>query len=86
MEKVARGILKGKDVKLEGRFHLKLEQDVTNSTDNKSKNLAPAQVSIVENHPEFVVLEVICGCGAKNHIRCEYSDAQPVEKEPDQEH
>ena len=86
MEKVARGVLKGNDVKQEGRFHLDLGRDVTNLTDNKSKNLAPAQVCIVENHPEFVVLEVICGCGEKNHIRCEYSDAQSVEKEPDQEH
>ena len=91
MEKTAGRILKGNTVKLEGRFRL----DATVSADTKRTNQvstnernvtsAPAQVRIVENQPEFAVMEVTCGCGAKTQIRCEYAEAQSDDQEPKQE-
>ena len=80
MERPTGHILKSNDVKLEGRFHLDAGQDVPNSAHEKNTTLSPAQVRIVENHPEFSVMEVTCGCGAKTYIRCEYADAQSTDQ------
>ncbi len=77
-------ILKSNDVKLQGRFRLDVGQNVLNSANGKNATLSPAQVRIVENHPEFAVMEVTCGCGAKTHIRCENTDAQSTEQKTDQ--
>ncbi len=84
MESPIRHIMKSNDIKLEGRFRLDVGQDVPNSANGKNATLSPAQVRIVENHPEFAVMEVICGCGAKTQIRCEYTDAQSTEQRTDQ--
>ena len=80
MGNTAGHILKGSDVKLEGQFHIEAGQTSTSSENAIS---SPAQVRIVENKPEFAVMEVTCGCGAKTHIRCEYTDAQATEQEPE---
>ena len=80
MESPTGNILKSNNVKLEGRFRLDAGQNVPNPVNEKQVTSAPAQVRIVENHPEFAVLEVACGCGAKTHIRCEYTNAQSTEK------
>ena len=76
-------ILKSSDVKLEGQFRLDVDQNITASTNQKNVTLSPAQVRIVENHPEFAVVEVTCGCGTKTHIRCEYPNAQSTELKTD---
>lgn len=86
MEKTTGHILKSNNVKLEGRFRLDAGQDAPNSSNKRNVTLTSAQVRIVENHPEFAVMEVTCGCGAKIHIRCEYVDAQSAEDGPDQMH
>ena len=83
MESTMGHILKSNDVKLEGRFRLDVGQGVPNSANERNATSSPAQVRIMENHPEFAVLEVACGCGAKIHIRCEYTDAQSTEQGPE---
>jgi len=84
MEKATGHILKSNNVKLEGQFRLDVGQGDPSLANEKNATSSPAQVRIVENHPEFAVLEVACGCGAKTHIRCEYTDAQSTEQGPDQ--
>ncbi len=84
MEKPEGHILKSDNVKLEGRFRLDIDQDAPNSSNKRNVTLAPAQVHIVENHPEFAVMEVTCGCGAKTRIRCEYTDTQSTKQGLDQ--
>ncbi len=76
MESPTGHILKSNDVKLEGRFRLDIGQNVPNSANEKNATSSPAQVRIVENHPEFAVMEITCGCGVKTHIRCEYTVVQ----------
>jgi len=76
MENAARRILKSNDVRLEGQFRLDLGQGVPSSVNKGSVTSAKPQVRIMESHPEFTILEVICGCGVKTHIRCEYTNAQ----------
>lgn len=91
MEKPTGRILKGNTVKLEGRFRfdaaVSADTKRTNQVSTNERNVtsAPAQVRIMENQPEFVVMEVTCGCGAKTRIRCEYTDAQSDDQGPNQE-
>ena len=76
MENTIGHILKGNAVKLEGQFRLDAGQTPTGSANKTNVTSAPAQVRIVEKHPEFAVIEVTCGCGAKTHIKCQYPDAK----------
>ena len=81
MERTAKRILKNEDAKLEGKFQLEIGKSTPSPANEINATSTPTQVHLVENHPEFAVLEVTCGCGAKTHIRCEYMEAQ---KGPDQ--
>ena len=75
MAKTARRILKGDNVRLGGQFHLDVAQAEAAKGVPKQQDPASAapQVRIVENHPEFAVIEVICSCGAGTYLRCEYA-------------
>ena len=72
MEKAAGRILKSNNVKLEGKFRLDTGPSVKCPPNERNAALAPAQVRVVENQPEFAVIEVICGCGTKTLVKCEY--------------
>jgi hypothetical protein len=80
MEKTAGRILRGNEVKLEGSFRLDAGQVSPGMPRERNVNLSSAQVNIVENQPEFAVIEVTCSCGAKTHIRCEYTNAQSADQ------
>ena len=78
MPKTAGHILKGEDVKIEGQFHLDLTQGAPpahGSQQNRAVLSAP-QVRIVQNDPEFAVLEITCSCGLKTNVKCQYQGPQ----------
>jgi hypothetical protein len=81
MAKTVKRIIKSDNVKFEGRFHLGLAQagSAKNGPKQASAASAAPQARILENHPEFAVIEVICSCGAGMHLRCEYAGAQAPE-------
>jgi hypothetical protein len=76
MAKAAGRILKGNNVKLGDRFQLDTSEVAPTPTKGKDVASATPQVSIVENQPEFVVMEVTCSCGTKTYVRCEYAAAE----------
>ena len=81
MPKTACHILKSEDVKLEGQFHLDVTQGggpVQGTKQNRTALSAP-QVRIVQNNPEFAVLEITCSCGLKTNVKCEYPGPQTPE-------
>ena len=80
MEKTAGRILRGNEVKLEGNFRLDAGQGAPGMPKERNVSLSPAQVNIVENQPEFAVIEVTCSCGEKTHIKCEYTNAQSADQ------
>ena len=84
MEKATGHILKSSDVKLEGRFHLDVGQIAQNLAEGKKVASATPQVHVVENHPEFAVMEITCSCGTKTYIRCEYANVQSTDQESGQ--
>jgi hypothetical protein len=76
MQKAAGRILKSEEVTLEGRIRL----DVPHLQPNLPKGTAAAsatqQARIVENHPEFAVVEITCSCGRRTYLKCEYGDSE----------
>jgi hypothetical protein len=33
------------------------------------------EARIVESHPDYAILEIVCGCGFTSHIQCQYANA-----------
>jgi len=75
MIRTAGRILKSNDVKLEGQFHLDAANAGLDSPKQQVAPLSAPQVRILENHPEYAVIEVICSCGTKMSLKCEYAGA-----------
>ena len=73
MENATGNIIKSDNVNLEGQFNLNLGQPVSNQT-NVSNPAAEPKVVIIENHPEYALMEVTCSCGSKTYIKCQYAD------------
>ena len=73
MIKTAGRILKSNDVKLEGRFHLDVAQVGSDLPEQQAVASAKPQVRILENNPQYAVIEVTCSCGSKMSIKCEYA-------------
>jgi hypothetical protein len=68
-------ILKSNDVKLEGQFHLDVAKAGLDLPKQQIAASSAPQVRILENHPEYAVLEVTCSCGTRMSIKCEYAGA-----------
>ena len=75
MIRTAGRILKSNDVKLEGQFHLDAANVGLDSPKQQVTPLSAPQVRILENHPEYAVIEVTCSCGTKMSLKCEYAGA-----------
>jgi hypothetical protein len=76
-------ILQGKDVVLNGEFHLALAQVQPGSSGGKNTVSDPA-ARIVESHRESAVIEVTCSCGTRMYLRCEYADLGAPADGPEQ--
>lgn len=74
MTDVSGHIIKGENIKVEGLFHLDLEQSATGMNAKNKEKRINAQAKIVETNPEFAVLEITCSCGTKTRVRCEYNN------------
>ncbi len=74
-------ILKSDDVELEGLYHLGLVQDEFERSESMQTDAVavPPQARIIENHADHAVIEVVCSCGTKVHLRCDYAGAQTPE-------
>ncbi len=79
MTKAARRIIKKSNVKLEGKFTLDIVQPEPGRPKQPGTPLAEPQVRIVENQPEFAVIEITCSCGTGMSLRCEYAGAKAPE-------
>ncbi len=74
MDKVIGRVLRSDKVKLEGQVQLKTKQPQSTVQPSSQKSAKqPITAVIVENHPEFAVIEVACCCGERIFLRCEYA-------------
>lgn len=74
-------ILKSENVELEGQYHLDVAPaDFTKAAPQQTEAVSvPMQARILENHPDYVVIEVTCSCGTRTVLKCEYAGAQTPE-------
>jgi len=79
MRYTAGRILKGSDVKLDGRFTLDLMQTETSSSKEPVADSVEPQVRIVESQSEYSVIEITCSCGTSMFLRCEYAGVKAAE-------
>jgi len=75
MLKTAGRILKSNDVKLEGRFLLDVTKVGLDSPKQQVAALSAPKVRVLENHPQYAVIEVTCSCGTKMSLKCDYAGA-----------
>jgi hypothetical protein len=69
-------ILKSDDVEVvEGQCHLDLGHPVSSAQHSKNAVTGTAKARILDNNNEYAVIELICSCGRKTIVRCEYGDA-----------
>ena len=73
MATAAGQIFKSDKVKFEGRFLLDAVQAGSNLPKQQVAVSSEPQVRILENHEQYAVIEVICSCGTRTSLRCEYA-------------
>lgn len=74
MQKAAGRILRSEQVTLEGSLQLDMRHVQPNLSKGMSAPSVTSRVRMVENKPEFAVIEIICSCGRRTYLRCEYTD------------
>jgi hypothetical protein len=66
-------ILKSDDVEVvEGQCHLDLGHPASSAQRGKSAVMGTAKARILDNNNEYAVIELVCSCGRKTVVRCEY--------------
>ena len=76
MRKTTGRILKADNIKIEGQFQLALDQSAMGPPSGQaSTSTDTPSACIVENHPEFAIVEITCSCGTKTRLKCEYAGA-----------
>jgi hypothetical protein len=76
MQKTAGHILKGDQVKLEGRLQLHAPRIQPNVQQGTTSASVAQQARVVESHPECAVVEIICSCGRRTYLKCEYANGE----------
>jgi hypothetical protein len=84
MVKTTGRILKSDDVELEGQFHLDIVQAGSHGSKPQAAALSAPQVRVLENHPQYAVIEVTCSCGRKISLKCDYAGAGVQEPDDSQ--
>jgi hypothetical protein len=65
-------VLKADKVSFEGQVHLDLDKYKQSRKDIPPSQ--PTQPRILEDTPEYVVIEITCSCGQKVLLKCTYKN------------
>ncbi len=76
MTQVARQVLKAAEVALNSPIRMSLDPSAMAEGAASPSSPTASGVRIVQNHPEYVVIEVTCPCGRTTQIRCDYAQKQ----------
>lgn len=66
----------GKALVMSGRTSSSCSAVVSSPADtsaNVKNPQVPQEARIVESNSEYAIIEVVCSCGAKSHIQCNYA-------------
>ncbi len=67
-------VLKSDEVEMDGRCHLDIGRSASSAQPGKNNNSVAAKARILDNTSEYAMIELICSCGRKTIVRCEYGD------------
>ena len=67
-------VLKSDEVEMDGRCHLDIGRCASSAQPGKNNNSIAAKARILDNTGEYALIELICSCGKKTLVRCEYGD------------
>jgi len=68
-------VLRASQVQFVGPRELRIDQATAPKPNGAAGLSGAARIRIVENTPEYAVLEVTCSCGRTTQVRCEYAAA-----------
>ena len=66
-------LLRANQVQFVGPRELRTDPATAPKANAAAGPAAPARVAIVENTPEYALLEITCSCGRTTQVRCEYA-------------
>ena len=76
-------VLKSDEVEIDGKCHLEISRSASSVQSVKSNNGVPAKARMLDNTNEYALIELICSCGKKTLVRCEYGDVSAAnQKKP----
>lgn len=85
MTKAEVRILRGDNVRIQGWRTLGMGLDLPGPENHRvSSPKQTKRVAIVQNNPEFTLIEVTCNCGEKMHLKCTYAPAETLDQTPQQ--
>lgn len=78
MEKTTAKIFKKGSLDFKGPIKIdsiQTEHPVAEKYNDRDKQSVDAKATIVENHEDFSIIEVICSCGEKLYLKCNHPQA-----------
>ena len=76
MENRTGRVLKADTVKIKGTYRLDINRPAGRMPNAGNTVSAAPQVRIVEKNDDFAVVELMCSCGTRTCVRCEYSNTK----------
>ena len=73
--KAAIRVLKADEVEVSGTYSLATGLSTRPGQQDTAEVLGTPQARIIEQHPQYAVLEITCACGQTMQIKCDYSQA-----------
>lgn len=68
-------ILKADEVEVSGVYSLGTGRSSSVTSQDVTGDQDSPQARIVEQHPQYAVLEITCACGQTLQVKCDYSQA-----------
>lgn len=66
-------VLKADEVELSGTYSLATGRSSCPADEGTAEAQGSPQARIVEQHPQYAVLEITCACGQTVQVKCDYS-------------
>jgi hypothetical protein len=73
--KSATRVLKAHEVEVSGIYSLATGRSSCQAAQDAAGVEGSPQAQIVEQHPQYAVLQVTCACGQTLQVKCDYSQA-----------
>ncbi len=73
--KTANRVLKANEVEMSGTYSLATGSPSSSTALESTSAQGPAGARIVEQHPQYTLLEITCACGHVMQVKCDYLQA-----------